>query len=194
MELPSDNTNLFSEQIRVLRAALRDAPTEQSWERCEAAWSQAVTLGAEDVRLPPTSSSRNSRPVNPDNADDIQRLYRRNRRRAIRLVIEGPSRSCDNPLEELQDHWATTWAERAADTALLFERPAAPQPVDTSPSPPTRSLSACARPRIPHRDPTDLPTIIGSSWTRRRDSSRPCSTLACTNAGRLAHVPYRAYL
>ncbi|KAL1415261.1 hypothetical protein MTO96_029531 [Rhipicephalus appendiculatus] len=75
---------------------------------------------------------RTSRPVNPDNAADIQRLYRRNRRRAIRLVLEGSSRSCDIPLEDLRDHWATTWAERAADTALLFERPAAPEPVDTT--------------------------------------------------------------
>ncbi|KAL1415312.1 hypothetical protein MTO96_029583 [Rhipicephalus appendiculatus] len=105
-DLPPDNTNLFSEQ--------------------------AVTLAAETVRLPPTSSTRASRPINPDNAADIQRLYRRNRRRAIRLVVEGPSRSCDIPLQDLQDHWASTWAERAADTALLFERPVAPQPVDTS--------------------------------------------------------------
>ncbi|KAL1478372.1 hypothetical protein MTO96_000296 [Rhipicephalus appendiculatus] len=38
----------------------------------------------------------------------------------------------DIPLQDLHDHWASTWAERAADTALLFERPVAPQPVDTS--------------------------------------------------------------
>ncbi|KAL1415328.1 hypothetical protein MTO96_029599 [Rhipicephalus appendiculatus] len=132
MDLPPDNTNLFAEQVRALRATLRDAPTDQTWERCETAWSQAVALATEAVRLPPASSSRPSRTINPNNAADIQRLYRRNRRRAIRLVVEGPSRSGDIPLQDLHDHWASTWAERAADTALLFERPVAPQPVDTS--------------------------------------------------------------
>ncbi|KAL1415243.1 hypothetical protein MTO96_029513 [Rhipicephalus appendiculatus] len=53
------------------------------------------------------------------------------RRRAIRLVLEGPTQSCDIPLAELQDHCGT-WAERAADTKILFERPAAPDPVDTT--------------------------------------------------------------
>ncbi|KAL1415255.1 hypothetical protein MTO96_029525 [Rhipicephalus appendiculatus] len=76
MQMPSDNTNLFSAHFRVLRAALRDAPTDQSWERCEEAWSQAVALATEAVRLPPASSGRSSRPVNPFNAADIQRLYR----------------------------------------------------------------------------------------------------------------------
>ncbi|KAL1444948.1 hypothetical protein MTO96_045295 [Rhipicephalus appendiculatus] len=51
----------------------------------------------------------------------------------MRLILEGRSRSCDISLQELQDHWGTTWAPRSADTALLFQRPAAPEPIDTAP-------------------------------------------------------------
>ncbi|KAL1415250.1 hypothetical protein MTO96_029520 [Rhipicephalus appendiculatus] len=101
---------------------------EESWERCEEAWTQAVALAAEAVRLPPASSRRTTRPIDPDNAADIQRLYRRNRWRAIRLILEGPTRSCDIPLAELQDHRGTTWTERTADTTILFQCPAAPEP------------------------------------------------------------------
>ncbi|KAL3192051.1 hypothetical protein MRX96_018170 [Rhipicephalus microplus] len=81
MEMPPDRTMLLAEQVRVLRATLRSAPTPDSWATCEQAWSQAVALAAEAVRLPPSTPGRPARDVNPDNATQIQRLYRRNRRR-----------------------------------------------------------------------------------------------------------------
>ncbi|KAL1419513.1 hypothetical protein MTO96_025257 [Rhipicephalus appendiculatus] len=90
-DLPADHTQLFAEQVRALRAVLRSAPTEESWAQCEDVWNQAVALATEAVRLPPASSRRPPRSLNPANAADIQRLYRRNCRRAIRLILDGPS-------------------------------------------------------------------------------------------------------
>ncbi|KAL1415301.1 hypothetical protein MTO96_029572 [Rhipicephalus appendiculatus] len=87
LDLPPDHNRLLAEQVRVLRGTLRDPPTEESWQICEEAWHQAVALAAAAVRLPPLSTSRTSRPVNPETASDIQRLYRRNRRRAMRLIL-----------------------------------------------------------------------------------------------------------
>ncbi|XP_037515062.1 uncharacterized protein LOC119391454 [Rhipicephalus sanguineus] len=140
LDMPPDHTDLLGDQARLLRQLLREPPSQDSWDRCEAAWAQAVTLASEAVRLPPLTTERPRRPLNPANAADIQRLYRRNRRRAVRLILEGPSRPCEIPLQDLEDHWGSTWSERTADTSLLFRRPTAPEPVDLSPFAPDEVL------------------------------------------------------
>ncbi|KAL3203151.1 hypothetical protein MRX96_042103 [Rhipicephalus microplus] len=115
MEMPPDHTMLVAEQVRALRATLHSAPTTDSWVTCEQAWSRAVALAAEAVRLPSSTPGRRARDVNPDNATQMQRLYRRNHRRAVRLIVEGPTRSCTIPIGDIQDHWTSTWSPRAAD-------------------------------------------------------------------------------
>ncbi|KAH7973272.1 hypothetical protein HPB52_023337 [Rhipicephalus sanguineus] len=104
--------------------------------------------------------NRTPRPVNPANAADIQRLYCRNRRRAVRLVLEGPSRSCTIPLQDLREHWGTTWSARTADTDLLFRRVSAPDAVDTAAFTPDEA--DYANRRTPHRDPTASHTTTGN--------------------------------
>ncbi|KAH8039351.1 hypothetical protein HPB51_005681 [Rhipicephalus microplus] len=71
MDLPPDHTMLLVEQVRVLRATLRSAPTQDSWVTCEQACSRAVALAAEAVHLPPSTPGRPARDVNPDNATQI---------------------------------------------------------------------------------------------------------------------------
>lgn len=129
---PPDHTALLREQARVLRRTLREPPSQESWELCEAAWTAAVDLATTAVRLPPPAPGRQPRPPNPANAADIQRLYKRNRRRAVRLILEGPSRPCTITPEELEDHWGRTWSERTADTSLLYRRTPVHTGVNTS--------------------------------------------------------------
>ncbi|KAL3192080.1 hypothetical protein MRX96_018199 [Rhipicephalus microplus] len=107
-------------------------PTDESWAQCEEAWTRAVALAVEAVRVPPVRPGRQRRQPDPSNAVDIQRLYRRNRRRAVRLILEGPPQTCAIPLQDLQDHWGHTWSARQADSTLLFGRDPAPTGVDTS--------------------------------------------------------------
>nr|XP_037289442.1 uncharacterized protein LOC119182983 [Rhipicephalus microplus] len=128
MDMPPDHTMLLAEQVRVLRATLLFAPTPDSWATCEQAWSQAVALATETVRLPPSTPGRPAPDVNSDNATEIQRLYRRNRLRAVHLIMKGPTRSCTIPTRDIQDHWASTWSPRKADTSAPF-RPAPLVPV-----------------------------------------------------------------
>ncbi|KAL3192085.1 hypothetical protein MRX96_018204 [Rhipicephalus microplus] len=128
MDMPPDNTALLAQQVQSLRATLRNPPTQDSWAICDQAWTQAVTIATEAVRLPPVVPGRSPRSINPENATDLQRSYRRNRRRAVRLILESPPRSCDIPLQELQDHWGSTWSHPTADTTTLFQRPVAPEP------------------------------------------------------------------
>ncbi|KAL3192082.1 hypothetical protein MRX96_018201 [Rhipicephalus microplus] len=132
LQVPPDHTRLLEVQARLLRSLLRDPPTNESWAQCEEAWTRAVALAVEAVRLPPVRPGRQRRQPDPSNAVDIQRLYRRNRRRAVRLILEGPPQTCAIPLQDLQDHWGHTWSARQADSTLLLGRDPAAAGVDTS--------------------------------------------------------------
>ncbi|KAL3197111.1 hypothetical protein MRX96_044999 [Rhipicephalus microplus] len=126
LRMPPDHTRLLEDQARLLRSLLRDPPTDESWAQCEEAWTRAVALAVEAVRLPPVRSRRQRRQPDTTNAVDIQRLYRRNRRRALLLILEGPPQTCAIPLQDLQDHWGRTWSARQADSTLLLGREPAP--------------------------------------------------------------------
>ncbi|KAL3213453.1 hypothetical protein MRX96_035386 [Rhipicephalus microplus] len=126
LRMPPDHTRLLEDQARLLRSLLRDPPTDESWAQCGEAWTRAVALAVEAVRLPPVRPGRQRRQPDPTNAVDIQRLYRRDRRRAVRLILEGPPQTCAIPLQDLQDHWGRTWSARQADSTLLLGREPAP--------------------------------------------------------------------
>ncbi|KAL3192030.1 hypothetical protein MRX96_018149 [Rhipicephalus microplus] len=130
LRMPPDHTRLLQDQARLLRSLLRDPPTDESWAQCEEARTRAFALAVEAVRLPPVRSGRQRRQSDPTNAVDIQRLYRRNHRRAVGLILEGPPQTCAILLQDLQDHWGRTWSARQADSALLLGREPAPAGVD----------------------------------------------------------------
>ncbi|KAL1475349.1 hypothetical protein MTO96_037365 [Rhipicephalus appendiculatus] len=132
LELPPDNTHLLDDLARVLRSVLREPPSDESWARCEDAWHRAVALAAEAVNLPPVHAGHQRRQPNPANAEEIQRLYRHNRRRAVHLIFEGPSQTCAIPLQELQDYWGHTWSDRQADSTLLLQREPAAESMDVA--------------------------------------------------------------
>lgn len=80
-------------------------------------WCEGMEIVSSTVKLPQASGDRPPRPINTHNARDFQKLYRRNhRRRAVRLMFDGPSRLCPNPLAALEDHIESTWAQRPANT------------------------------------------------------------------------------
>ncbi|KAL3192064.1 hypothetical protein MRX96_018183 [Rhipicephalus microplus] len=132
LQMPPDHTRLLEDQARLLRSLLRDPPTDESWAQCEEAWTRAVALAVEAVRLPPVRPGRQRRQPDPSSAVDLQRLYRRNLRRVVRLILEGPPQTCAIPLQDLQDHWGHTWSACQADSTLLFGRDPAPAGVDMS--------------------------------------------------------------
>ncbi|KAL3194562.1 hypothetical protein MRX96_046044, partial [Rhipicephalus microplus] len=53
LQMPPDHARLLEDQARLLRSLLRDPPTDESWAQCEEAWTRAVALAVEAVRLPP---------------------------------------------------------------------------------------------------------------------------------------------
>ncbi|KAH8027303.1 hypothetical protein HPB51_004215 [Rhipicephalus microplus] len=56
LQMPPDHTRLLEDQARLLRSLLRDPPSDESWAQCEEAWTRAVALAVEAVRLPPSGA------------------------------------------------------------------------------------------------------------------------------------------
>ncbi|KAH6943067.1 hypothetical protein HPB50_015086 [Hyalomma asiaticum] len=57
-DVDDDATGLLEAQARVLRTLLREPPSQDSWDRCEAAWTEALALVTTAVRLPQLSEPR----------------------------------------------------------------------------------------------------------------------------------------
>ncbi|KAL3225342.1 hypothetical protein MRX96_025877 [Rhipicephalus microplus] len=119
MNMLPDHTMLLAEEVRILRATLPLIPTPDSWATCEQVWSQAVALATEAVRHPPSTPGRPAQDINLETVTQIQRVYRKNRRCAMRLIMEGPTRSSIIPIRDIQDFRASTWSPRTADTEDL---------------------------------------------------------------------------
>ncbi|KAL3258807.1 hypothetical protein MRX96_046369 [Rhipicephalus microplus] len=131
--MPPDHTRLLEDQAHLLRSLLRDPPSDESWAPCEEAWTRAVALAVEAVRLPPVRLGRQRRQPDPSNAVDIQRLCRCNRRRAVRLILgDHPRRASPMVWGTTPDHWGRTWSAHQADSTLLMGREPAPAGVDTT--------------------------------------------------------------
>lgn len=97
--------------------------TPESWSRFQTILAEATEVAAKTVKLPDqTKQDGPRRPINPEDPRAIQRLYRRNRRQAVRLITDGQSPRCAIPSAEVEAHFRGVWELRRADTSLLVER------------------------------------------------------------------------
>ncbi|KAG8179228.1 hypothetical protein JTE90_004056 [Oedothorax gibbosus] len=72
--------------------------------------------------------------IDASNCRVIQRLYKRNRRRAIRLIVEGDSSRCHIPAADVFDHFKKIFEERDFDRSVLMNAfPTNHPEMDTSP-------------------------------------------------------------
>lgn len=81
---------------------------------------QITVEAAKIVKLPtrPESQGRTGKTVNPENAQDIQKLYRRNRRQAVQLILSGESKKCTVPTEEVENRFRRTWELKTCETEI----------------------------------------------------------------------------
>lgn len=118
---------MLSKHTKKLRRLLPRAPDADNWAEFESILDDAISMVATTVKLPAaTSEGRLRREVNPRNTQQIQSLYRRNRRRAVKLFTEGPSTQCPIPPDELEAYLTAVRAPKEADTTLLTQRMPAP--------------------------------------------------------------------
>ncbi|KAM7301587.1 uncharacterized protein ISCGN_017106 [Ixodes scapularis] len=104
-----DDSSVLAEHTKKLRRLLTRAPNADNWAEFGSILDDAISVIATTVKLPDaTADGRPRREVNPQNAQQIQSLYRRNRR------------------HELEAYFSTVWAPKQADTTLLTRRMPAP--------------------------------------------------------------------
>lgn len=128
-----DEAGLLSEHTKKLRAVLAERVCDESWAAFTTILEDAITKVSAAVGLPAEPAEGRSRlQPNPDNPRQIQALYRRNRRRAVRLIAEGPSSLCPAPLESIEEHFRRVWSYKEANTSLLRNRARQPAASEVS--------------------------------------------------------------
>lgn len=131
---PEDSAWMLREETAELRELRRLPESAGDWARFENIIDRAIAAATKHLRLPEGGSRQfRRREVNPDNPQQIQTLYRRNRRRAVRLITEGPSQLCPINPDALQAHYTSLWSPAAVDTSLLRSRTAAAEEMDLCP-------------------------------------------------------------
>ncbi|KAL1433823.1 hypothetical protein MTO96_012163 [Rhipicephalus appendiculatus] len=115
---------VLAEETAELRALRRLPVDDEQWARLETILDCAEAAIVEHLRLPNRGSRQTPprREINPDNAAQIQALYRRNRRRAVRLIADGPSQLCPIDPGTLHDYYTRLWSPATVDTTLLRSR------------------------------------------------------------------------
>lgn len=84
--------------------------SEDRWEKFSALLEELSDFFRKFVKIPEYSGPAKKRraQINPENHKDIQKLYKRNRRQAVRLILEETSRECNISFEELASTFAPT--------------------------------------------------------------------------------------
>ncbi|KAH7971852.1 hypothetical protein HPB52_003475 [Rhipicephalus sanguineus] len=102
---PIDDTNVLAEHTQI-RQLLREPATTERWDDFLSILDDAISTIRKEAKIPEAPAAGKPRaPTNPDNAQQIQGLYRRNRRRAVRVIVQGESKLCELPLDELEEHF-----------------------------------------------------------------------------------------
>ncbi|XP_075741321.1 uncharacterized protein LOC142790228 [Rhipicephalus microplus] len=125
----------LAEVTAELRDLGRGPVSEEQWARFEPILDRAEAAIIDHLWLPCRGSRQTPprREINPDNASLIQGLYRKNRRRAVRLIAEGPSELCPINPGTFQGQFTELWAPVAVDTTLLRSRAPTTEEMDTCP-------------------------------------------------------------
>ncbi|KAL3192032.1 hypothetical protein MRX96_018151 [Rhipicephalus microplus] len=120
---PIDDTSVLAEHTQQIRQLLREPATAERWDDFLSILEEAVSVVRREAKISDNPAGGKPRvPTNPNNAQQIQGLYRRNRRRAIRVIKQGETKLCEIPLDRLEQHFAETWAPKEGNTHLLLNK------------------------------------------------------------------------
>jgi len=92
--------------------------------------AEAAVIVKLPVRAP--GATVNCPALDPNDAQGIQTLYRRNRRRAVRLIVSGEGSTCDVPVQGVDDHFRSVWAPSDCDVSI-FQRTDGRDPMPSGP-------------------------------------------------------------
>ncbi|KAG8179235.1 hypothetical protein JTE90_004063 [Oedothorax gibbosus] len=160
----------------VLSDILINRDDHQAWELFERTVEEITTEIGLIAGLPPTNDQPPS--FTPTHVDAsscrvIQRLYKRNRRRAIRLIVEGESSRCHIPAADIKHHFSAVFAERQFDEDVLSDAfPTNHPSMDTSPFTPSE-----IRGRL-HRFENTAPGPDRLSYDHLKTADPDCKVIA----------------
>lgn len=160
----------------ILSGIISHLDDPQAWDIFETTIREITEAIGTIVNLP---QERNSgTPFTPQQIDTgscrvIQRLYRRNRRRAIRLIVDGESARCHLPAAQLQHHFEGIFAERQHDPSVFEDSfPTGHPEIDTSPFSPSE-----VRSRL-HRFENSAPGPDRITYAHLKEADPDCRILA----------------
>ena len=114
-----------------LQNILRAPVSIDTWDRFEETLQRITSLATELLKLPTTSNhNRPARQINVQDPQSIQKLYRRNRRRAMRLILEGESRPCEIDRITVEDYFTQAWSPTDMDPSFYLENSTIGTPVN----------------------------------------------------------------
>ncbi|XP_069176419.1 uncharacterized protein [Procambarus clarkii] len=94
--------------LKEFSAPLHNLLHHPDWDAFTELLQQITTTMQEHFKIQTDGSSTTSTPIDVNDCAAIQRLYRRNRRRAIRLITTGESARCAIPKERVEEHFTRT--------------------------------------------------------------------------------------
>ncbi|XP_035229971.1 uncharacterized protein LOC118201920 [Stegodyphus dumicola] len=137
---PSSPLDHFHERLDAFSAVDLSA----HWDDVLSVLDDIYKTAAEVVRLPPPTDTPTGLRNSPPPCNDpkfIQKLYKRNRRRAVRLLTEGDSARCSISRQDLQDYFVALQRVGSIDSSFYSARDPPPDPLDLSPFTPSEVAS-----------------------------------------------------
>ncbi|XP_035229972.1 uncharacterized protein LOC118201921 [Stegodyphus dumicola] len=121
--------------LPILDNILNSEVTNDSWDLFQNTLNEIIGFAQGECRLQSSVPTPQRAPVNIDDATALQKLYRRNRRRAARLIMSGNSRNCEIPLSRLEEHFSHTRTDRTFNNSILNSRspPQISSPINMEP-------------------------------------------------------------
>lgn len=117
-----------------LQQILRGATTQEQWRAFETLLKQLTEECRKEAKIPerPQAANQQQQQRDPEDASFIQRLYRRNRRQAMRLILDGESERCKIDKGTIQEHFTDAWQDQGFDDGI-YEPTADRTSVQTDP-------------------------------------------------------------
>ncbi|KAG8184509.1 hypothetical protein JTE90_002355 [Oedothorax gibbosus] len=168
--LPLDDYIPSLNDLLTSAAALSDS----RWSEFEALLNEITTRIGIVVHLPPLrDESGSSQPTTTDAGDHrkIQRLYKRNRCRAIRLITEGEGTQCHLEGSTIINHFQEVFSPSEHDPAI-FRQAAGRSTIPMDPFSPDEVLNVCLRAK---RNPSQWKTSRTILIHKKGDNWRPIS-------------------
>ncbi|XP_050420253.1 uncharacterized protein LOC126833140 [Adelges cooleyi] len=117
--LRPDDTTAIHAHLPCVLEILAAPTTADTWDRFTGLVERITADAKAMAKIPDRPPRTNVRArVNVEDAEALQKLYRRNRRKAVRAIVGGDGVRCEIPVEEVEAHFRAVWAGTESDPTI----------------------------------------------------------------------------